>query len=286
MLKRFIRKIRKNPLEVIIKKAKKKNKKNFLFCWNRGLGDIPLGLYAICKKIKENIYDAKITFLIREDLKEGFLLFKEADFIIAKGWERGKRYKLKEKKLNGFDEIIKYPDPNYWVKWQIGKLTPKLYWENDLDNLHKKFNLDERDYIGVQVSSDTTHSPWRDWPRDKWELLFNELKNKKILIFGKKIDKNFNLPNILDLRGKTSFLDVLSIIKNRCSQVILPDGGILSILYYLNVDFPIKVISLWCDVQGVLKQNVSSPNKGLIHLPIYEKNMHYIKVKRVLEKID
>ncbi|KPK32635.1 MAG: hypothetical protein AMS24_03700 [Chlamydiae bacterium SM23_39] len=281
MFKKFIRKIRKNPLEVIIKKAKRKNKKRFLLCWNRGLGDIPLGLYAICKKIKENIANAKITFLIREDLKEGFYLFKEADFIIAKGWERGIFYKLPN--LNGFDIIIKNPDPNYWVKWQIGKITPKLNWKNSLDNLYEKFNLTEKDYIGVQVISDTTHSPWRDWPQYKWESFFKKIKNKKIIIFGKKIDKKFDFSNILDLRGKTSFLDVLSIIKNRCSKVVLPDGGILSILYYLDIDFPIKIISLWCDIQGILKQNVSSPNKKLIHIPIYKKTMDDIKVEEVLK---
>jgi hypothetical protein len=87
------------------------------------------------------------------------------------------------------------------------------------------------------------------------------------------------------MRGKTSFLEVLSIIKNSCFLAVLPDGGILSVLYYLDKNFKIKIISLWQDIQGILKQRVNSCNKKLIHIPIIKDSMRNICAKEVIEKM-
>jgi ADP-heptose:LPS heptosyltransferase len=74
---------------------------------------------------------------------------------------------------------------------------------------------------------------------------------------------------IIDLRGKTSLFELLSIIKNRCRYLIAPDSGILSMVYYLDTAFPLQIISLWADPKhGILKQNVASPNPLLIHRPL------------------
>ena len=117
----------------------------------------------------EKIENAQITFLIREDLKEGFSLFEGVDLIIAKNWERGKHYKADKKLRSKFDVIIEKPDPTYWVSWQIGKVIPKLKFDRAHDKLYKKFNLGEkREYIGVQTKASTTHSNWRDWPVQLW----------------------------------------------------------------------------------------------------------------------
>ncbi|MFI5334554.1 MAG: hypothetical protein ACHQT8_05250, partial [Chlamydiales bacterium] len=65
---------------------------------------------------------------------------------------------------------------------------------------------------------------------------------------------------------------MLSVIKNRCSTLIVPDSGVLSLTYFLNASFPLKMISLWSDPrQGVLKQNVPSPNPTLVHTPLLAK---------------
>lgn len=103
-------------------------------------------------------------------------------------------------------------------------------------------------------------------------MLFGKFYNKcnvRVILFGLKSTHLFDHPSIFDLRGKTSLLEMLSIIKNYCNILIAPDGGVLSISYYLDVYFPITVISLWGDSnQGILKQAVPSPNKGLKHFPI------------------
>ena len=62
----------------------------------------------------------------------------------------------------------------------------------------------------------------------------------------------------------------LAIIKNRCRLLIAPDSGVLTMVYYLDVAFPLDVISLWSDPrQGILRQGCSSPNPLLRHIPLY-----------------
>ena len=65
----------------------------------------------------------------------------------------------------------------------------------------------------------------------------------------------------------------------------MPDSGILSMVYYLDEAFPIKVISLWAESNhGILKQNVSSPNPRLVHTPIISKkrDLQYVTEEEIL----
>lgn len=122
-------------------------------------------------------------------------------------------------------------------------------------------------------------------------MLFEKLSEKsdtKIILFGHSKTDSFNLSSIIDLRGKTSLVEMLSTIKNCCNILIAPDGGVLSITYYLDVCFPITVISLWGDSnQGILKQSVPSPNTGLKHISIIGrgKDVSNIKVEEVMKEI-
>ena len=278
MLKKILRAILPNPLDSILISAHKKNFKSFLLGWNRGIGDIPLGLFAVVHRIRWFVPDAKITFMIRSSLQEGFSLFPQVKTIVAPSWKRGDDYSIAStlSEMNipkeNFDVIIEKPDPTYWVKYQIGRVRPYLTWDSENDGLSKKFDLPEGYvYVAAQPHNDTNHSPWREYPEKKWADLFDFFDRTgriKVILFGLEKKGNFQNRCLIDLRGKTALLDVLSIIKNRCSHAILPDGGILSLLYYLNVNFPLRLVTLWSDKQGVLKQNVESPNKQLMHLPI------------------
>lgn len=295
MFKTILRKIQTNPLEKLLKKAKAKKQKKFLVAWNRGLGDIPLGLYALQARIKQYIPEAEVTFLIRDALKEGFLLLGGIKMILAPDWKRNESFNLVQTldSLNisskNFDVVIEKPDPTHWVNWQIGRVTPRLTWNSSYDMLYQKFDLEEGyKYIGVQMQTDSGHSLWRDWPKKRWEEFFKALEahpKVKVLLFGLKGGNLLPFPHVLDLRGKTTVLEVLSIIKNRCCSLVLPDGGILSLIYYLDVEFPIKVISLWNDCQGILKQKVVSPNLQLKHIPLVTsrgKSLFNIHVDQVL----
>ncbi len=73
------------------------------------------------------------------------------------------------------------------------------------------------------------------------------------MLFGHAQPQRFDAPRVIDLRGRTSFLDVLSIIKNRARILLAVDSGILTMAYYLDCPFPLHVVSLWSDPrQGIL----------------------------------
>lgn len=279
MFRTFSRLFLPNKLDAICQRAVRRSAKKILIAWNRGLGDIALGLYAVVQRIREHMPDAQITFLIRPDLQEGFTLLEGVRTILAPAWVRGEPYDVGQtlhsldRSCKEFDLIIPYPSPTDWVRWQIGSLTPRLVWNSAHDGLSKKFDLaDGFVYIGVQTTTETDHGPWRNWPSERWLELFRKLGSfdkARIILFGNAPGPRLDSGQIIDLRGKTALLEMLSIIKNHCRHLIVPDSGILSIVYYLDAAFPLQIISLWSDPkQGVLKQNVASPNPMLAHRPL------------------
>ena len=61
----FLNSLRGNELDRLLKKASSERKQKFLIVWNRGLGDIALGLYALVYRIKSVMPAAHIAFLTR-----------------------------------------------------------------------------------------------------------------------------------------------------------------------------------------------------------------------------
>jgi ADP-heptose:LPS heptosyltransferase len=287
-----------NPLDRICKRALHKGQKKFLLAWNRGLGDIALGLYAIVHRIREKLPDADITFLIRENLQEGFSLLEGVNVMVASGWKRGEPYDVNQTLLSmgrspgEFDVIIPWPNPTEWVPWQRGTLVPKLAWKKEYNELYRKFDLpDGLHYIAAQVSAETHYGLWRNWPLKRWQELFEELEGRKetrVILFGFGDVPRFESKQVIDLRGQTTLFELLSIIVNRCRTLIAPDSGILSMAYYLDVAFPLRVISLWADRNhGILKQNVPSPNPLLLHRPLFgeRRDLSTVSAKNVLQVI-
>ncbi|MBS0624523.1 MAG: UTP--glucose-1-phosphate uridylyltransferase [Verrucomicrobia bacterium] len=293
MFRRLSRLLLPNPFDRMLKRTKGKR---VLLGWNRGLGDIALGLYAMVQRIREIIPEAEITFLIRENLRDGFTLLEGVKTIVAPEWKRGEPYDvratLKQLKLDpeNFDLIVEWPNPTEWVRWQRGRVVPKLKWNQEHDQLWKKFNLSEEfTYIGVQAVAETQYGLWRNWPLERWDEFFALLKNQpkaRVVLFGFGNEPRFDHPMIVDLRGKTTLFEMISVIKNRCSHLVLPDSGVLSMAYYLDEIFPIQVVSLWGDPNhGILKQNVRSPNPLLVHRPLVakERNLSTVSAKSVYE---
>ena len=266
-----------NPLDRLCKKAQKKGQRKILLGWNRGLGDIALGLYAIVERIHSFIPDAQITFLVRPNLLDGFSMLQRARAIAAPHWKRGEPYDIDEtlRQLRiapeEFDLIIPRPSPTDWVRWQRGKVVPKLAWNPQHEELFRKFGLSSSfTYYGVQAVAETQYGLWRNWPELRWRELFAQLADQeRVLLFGMEAQTRFESEKVIDLRGKTSLFELLSIIKNCCRGLVLPDSGILSMTYYLDVSFPIRIVSLWADPDhGILKQAVASPNPLLKHSPL------------------
>ncbi|MCI0381649.1 MAG: hypothetical protein L0207_01160 [Chlamydiae bacterium] len=350
MLRWIKEKLNPNPLDQILERAKREEKKSLLIVWNRGLGDIALGLYALCFQIRKYLPDAKITFLTRENLKEGFILLGGVEMIIAPEMDRSTPFDLDHTLhtlglcRTSFDLILEKPDPTRWLKWQLGKITPKLTWQKEWDHLWKKFPLEERSrllaepalfgknndfsanlkaafeqqcvehmgekadfgdakkqifgekmgfrkksniYIGAHVQTETDYATWRNWPISHWQELFSRLEKRagvKILLFGFHPEPVFSHSCLVDLRGKTTLFELLSIIKNCCRSLVVLDSGISSMTYFLNVPFQLQLVSLWADpYMGILKQNVPSPNPLLNHIPIFgdKKNIANIQPAQV-----
>ncbi len=282
ILRKIWKKIRPNPLDLLLRRACRKNYKTVLIFWNRGLGDIALGLYAIVKRIRDFLPQAQITFLTRPDLKEGFQLLKGVDVIISSDWRRGKKTEFFGNSL-AYDLIIENADPTYWVAWQRGKLIPKMEWSSEWNSLCDRFNLPEN-CIAAHVNINTGYYLERSWPIEKWKKLFSSL-DRPIVLLGLEKEPIFDHPQLFDLRGKTSLMEMLSILRGRCSSLIAPDSGVLSITYFLNTPFKLGIVSLWADPNhGILKQNVPSPNPLLKHISLISEDRKHaamIEVKQV-----
>lgn len=285
MIKRLIDSMRPNPFDKLLRQMASENKSRFLVIWNRGLGDIPLGLYALTHRVKMFIPHASITFLTRPDLADAFTMLEGVQVLVGSKWKRGAECNIEEAleehqlSMNMFDVVLEKPDPTKWFKWQLGTLTPKLNWHEKWDGLIDKYELDPNEtYIGAHVQTETGvyYGYEKNWDLPSWRNLFNRIsaeKKGKVLLFGMKNEPAFLMDDVIDLRGKTTLFEMLSLIKNRCRYLVAPDSGVLSIAYYVNADYPIRVVSLWADPrQGVLRQKVASPNPQFEHTPLIGKN--------------
>lgn len=298
MMKYLWRRYGPNPFDQLLKKAEEEGKKRFLLCWNRGLGDIPLGLYALNKRIRTYILDAEITYATRRDLAEGFKMLERTEVIADPEWKRGIPFDLDaslakvQKDRSHFDIILEHPNPTRWLLWQLGKLTPRLLWDTAWDSLAARFGLSkDKTYIGVHVQTETNYSYEKNWPAEHWQALFQRAVSEhhcEILLFGFGSVPSFKGLGVHDLRGKTSLCEMLSIIKQHCRFLVVPDSGILSMTYYIDASFAIDIVSLWADPkQGVLKQGVLSPNPELKHHPLIaqRKDLSSLSVGDVLEAL-
>lgn len=291
MLRKFAKTFLPNPLDWKLKRNRKA--KSVLLCWNRGLGDIALGVAAIVHRIRSLIPEAKITVLTRENLKDGFSLLEGLEILVSPTLKRGEVCDWKrEVGDRTFDLVFEKPSPTDWCHWQHRTFTPRLKWNSSYDDLWKRFDLsDEFTYIGVQVSAETPYGLWRNYPEQRWNELFDRIEklgNVRVLLFGFDAKMQFHHPMILDLRGKTNFFELFSIIKNRCAALVMPDSGISSITYYLDTSFPIRLVTLWGDPNhGILKQGVSSPNPQLVHVPLIAptRDLSQVSAAQVFESL-
>lgn len=285
MLKKICEAFHPNPFDTLLKKAASENKSRFLIIWNRGLGDLPLGLYALVHRLRCFIPHASITFLTRPDLAPGFEMFENIHTLSCSNWQRKSSIDVVSSLASHhltpdvYDIILDSPNPTKWLKWQIGTLTPKLRWQEKWDPLFKRYPLTKESiYIGVHVNTETGayYGYEKNWPLTHWQELFQKIqesKKGKLILFGLKKDPSFLIDDLIDLRGETSLFEMLSVIKHRCRYLVLPDSGILSVAYYLDAQFPVRAVSLWADPkQGILRQKVPSPNKGWDHVPLIGKH--------------
>jgi ADP-heptose:LPS heptosyltransferase len=278
MIRSLVRKLRGNELDRILKRAARNDARRFLVFWNRGLGDIALGLYALFARIRAAVPAAEIAVLTRPELADAFALFDVQRVIVDPRLERGERdgYANAVARLGvkaaDFDVVLERPDPTGWLAAQLGAVVPRLAWKPAYDALAARFVLgDGPAYVGAHLSAETGrfYGYVKDWPVESWRALFAGLAGERCVLFGHSAVPPVEGAGIVDLRGRTTLLEMLAIVKNRCRVLVAPDSGVLTMAYYLDCSFPLTVVSLWSGPrQGVLKQGVASPNPLLRHVPL------------------
>lgn len=262
----------KNPLDTLLSRGKREKKTRVLVLWNRGLGDIPLGLYAFVLRVRRYFPQAPICFLTRADLVSAFAMLPNVEAIPVREMERGVPFAIEDASLDirDTDLVFESLPLTRWLKWQVGRVVPRLKWNPAWET---KWNL-PMGAVGIHLDTETGrfYQYEKNWPKHYWQTLIKNIE-RPVFLFGHHSDATEWPSHVIDLRGKTTVPQLLDLIQKHCDILIAPDSGILSLIYYLDVTFPLSVISLWADPkQGILRQKVLSPNPLLEHFPLIAKN--------------
>ena len=253
----------------------------FLFFWNRGLGDIALGLVPLFARIRARFPHAHIAVITREELRVPMSMADVDAVHVLPGLEREARIDIAAAcrvlglAPGGYAAVFGYPDPNRWLEGRRRDFPPRLRWDPAWDALADAVVPPSgRIAIGAHVSSETSryYGYRKDWPGPSWQALFDRFpasSGVQWLLLGKAADAHYHGDNVTDLRGRTDFASLLAVIRHRLRMLVAPDSGILTTAYCLDVCFPLAVVSLWADPrQGVLRVGCASPNPLLTHHPV------------------
>ena len=262
-------------------RARADSRRGFLFFWNRGLGDIALGLVPLFLRIRQEFPGARIEVITREELRAPFELVGVDALHVMQGLAREGRIDLARDapglgiEPDRYAAIFDYPDPNRWLEGRRAEYPPVLRWNSRWDGLAARFPevAAGRIVIGAHVNSETAryYGYVKDWPADSWQALIGRFADARIqwVLFGNCAEDAISGPNVVDLRGRTTFAELMSLIRNRCRVLVAPDSGVLTMAYYLEAQFPLDVVSLWADPrQGILLQGCASPNARLHHVAL------------------
>jgi hypothetical protein len=274
--------VRGTEFDRLLAAARREQRREFVFAWNRGLGDIALGLVPLFARIREAIPGSRIVVFTRADLAETFSLAGVDTIHVVAGLARDARIDVQREAkrarvaLAADATVIADPDPTRWLEGWRERYPPVLHWQRELDAqadaLVPRFAGDI--VIGAHVHSETAqyYGYVKDWPAQRWHSLVSRYpasRNVRWVLFGNTQTDAFMQDNVVDLRGRTTFISLLAVIRTRCRILVAPDSGVLTAAYYLEGDAPLDVVSLWSDPrQGVLKQRCASPNRNLRHTPL------------------
>lgn len=268
-----------NEFERAMRRSANRTSPRVLLYWNRGLGDIALGLCAVIDRIRAEFPRSRISVITRSDLEQAFAMTTVDEVLVWPGLLRGDQQGFKQSCAalgvapSHFDIVLDRPDPTAWLADRLGQFVPRLRWLPQWNALADRFDAisDDRPVIVAHVSAETGqfYGYVKDWPSQHWRELFARISARRSvqwLLVGHAQPEQFDGNDVVDLRGRTSLLEVMAILRNRAQILVAVDSGILSTIYYLDQQFPLAVVSLWSDPrQGILKQAVASPNRLLRH---------------------
>ncbi len=269
-------------LDRAVRHAARGPRRDFLFCWNRGLGDVALCLVPIFARVRRDVRGARITVVTRPELDEPFRMTDVDHVVTIPGLARDTKLSLAALRAQAgleperFGAVFTDPDVNRWLHGRRTEFPPALSWDPAWDALADRLvpAAPDRIRIGAHVSAETGayYGYAKDWEPASWRALFAraaDLPHVEWLVFGQAPEPRYNDPHVRDLRGRTGYLEMASIIRNRCRLLVAPDSGVLATAYYMAARFPLDIISLWSDPrQGILLQGCPSPNPLLRHVPL------------------
>lgn len=277
--RRLADRIRGNEFERALQSARRRGSHDYVFCWNRGLGDVALGLVPLFARIRAQDPDSRIVVFTRAELGDMFTLAGVDDLHVLSNLQRGMPIDPNAAAaqagivLSPSAAVFADPDPTQWLDGRRQESCPSLRWDSAWNARANRLlpATSGEVVIGAHVSSETAqyYGYAKDWPASAWQELFARFppdRNVRWLLFGNAPTTVFTQPNLDDLRGRTTLLDLLAVIRTRCRVLVAPDSGILTAAFYLAEDFPLDIVSLWSDPrQGILKQGCPSPNRRLHH---------------------
>jgi len=268
-------------LDRAVRRARTRTARDFLFFWNRGLGDIALGLVPVFARVRRDVPDARIIVVTRPELAQPFALTGADAIVTIPGLARGAQVTQNELLAAARVEpgrcaaAFEDPDVNRWLRNRRREFPPVLRWDPVWDALADRLlpAAPGIAYIGAHVNAETRqyYRYDKDWEAEAWRELMALVDHAAVrwILFGQSADPVYARSNVIDLRGRTGYLEMASIIKNRCRVLVAPDSGVLVTAFYLEGRFPLDIVSLWSDPrQGVLLQGCASPNPLLRHVPL------------------
>jgi hypothetical protein len=270
------------PFARALARARRDGRREFVFGWNRGLGDIALGLVPLFVQIRAAVPGSRIAVFTRAELAVPFELAGADAIHVIPGLERDTDFDLGAAAarvgiaLPPDATVFADPDPTRWLGDDRRAFPPALRWDPAWNALADRLAppAGAEVVIGAHVHSETAryYGYVKDWPVAAWQALFARFpvtRGVRWVLFGNAADAAYAGTDALDLRGRTDFLELLAVIRTRCRILVAPDSGVLTATYYLADDFPLEIVSLWSDPrQGVLKQGCPSPNPSLRHVPL------------------
>ncbi|MFO1302419.1 MAG: hypothetical protein U1F54_01735 [Burkholderiales bacterium] len=265
--------VRGTAFDRILRDAARESRHRFVFAWNRGLGDIALGLVPLFLRIRESDPRARIEVVTREDLALPFELARVDAIHVIPGLPRGAPVDLSAYEAEG-TVVLADPDPTRWLEGRRTQYPPRLAWRAEWNALADPLVAQAPGIVtvGAHVASETAqyYGYVKDWPEESFRALFARFPHGvRFLLFGNEAREPLAGPNVVDLRGRTSFLELLAVVRNRCRVLVAPDSGVLTMAYYLDDAFDLDIVSLWSDPrQGIRKQGCASPNPRLRHVAL------------------
>lgn len=271
--------LRGTPFDRALATARRDGVRRVAFGWNRGLGDIALGLVPLFAQVRAALPGARIEVYTREDLAQGMGLADCDAIHVVPGLARGPAVDVDAAAraagtpLDAGTLVFADPDPTRWLDGRRERYPPVLRWDPARDREADALvpTAPQAVTIGAHVDSETAryYGYVKDWPAAAWRALFARYpaaSGVRWLLFGQGAQDRFAQDNVVDLRGRTDLVTLLAVLRTRCRILVAPDSGVLTLAYYLEGDRDLDLVSLWSDPrQGIRKQGCAAPNRALVH---------------------